>query len=253
MASTLRIAEVAERVGISTATVRYYERIGVLPPPVRADNGYRRYDGRTIERLSFVARAKQLGCTLAEITDLVTAWDGGECGPIQDRLRTLVADKLTAAQAEVVALVTLTADLRRAAASLERHRPEGRCDDRCGCIAAPSGSAPVAGVELTDAGGGNDIPVACTLAGDQVPDRLDEWNRLVGGDGVTRVGIPGGVRFTFGDPVDVAELARLTAAEQACCRFFTFRITIGPTGVMLDVTAPDEALDAVHAAFGAPA
>lgn len=252
MAGTLRIAEVADRVGISTATVRYYERIGVLPPPDRADNGYRRYDSRTIERLAFVARAKQLGCTLAEITDLVSAWDGGECGPIQDRLRTLVADKLTAAQAEVVALVTLTADLRRAAAALERHRPVGRCDDRCGCIAESSGSAPAAGAEFTDAGGGNDIPVACTLAGDQVADRLDDWNRLVGGDGVARAAIPGGVRLTFGEPVDLDALARLAAAEQACCRFFTFQITIGPTGVTLDVTAPDEALDVVHAAFGAP-
>lgn len=251
MTSSLRIAEVADRVGISTATVRYYERIGVLPAPDRAGNGYRVYDERTVERLEFVARAKQLGCTLEEITDLVTAWDGGECGPIQDRLRSLVVDKLAAAQAEVVALVTLTADLRRAAAALERHRPTGRCDDRCGCITP--GDDHTMGVELTADPGSDDAPIACTLRVDQVSGRLGDWNALVGGETVTRSEIPGGVRLRFEDEVDVAELARLAMAEQDCCQFFAFRIGIDRAGVTLDVTAPDDARDLVHAAFGAPA
>jgi hypothetical protein len=71
------------------------------------------------DRLEFIARAKQLGFTLDEITDLVTAWDGGGCGPIQDRLRRLVADMLAVAQTEIFELVTLTADLRDATAALE--------------------------------------------------------------------------------------------------------------------------------------
>jgi MerR family copper efflux transcriptional regulator len=253
MSSTLRIAEVADRVGISTATVRYYERIGVLPPPDRAENGYRMYDLRTVERLEFVARAKQLGCTLEEISDLVTAWDGGECGPVQDRLRTLVADKLAAAQADVIGLVALTADLRRAAATLERHRPIGRCDERCGCVTDPSDGldARPIGVELT-ASANDATPIACTLRADEIPGRLDDWNALVSGDAVTRSAIPGGVRLDFGDRIDVVELARRVAAEQACCRFFSFTIGIDRAGVTLEVTAPDDARDLIHAAFGAP-
>lgn len=254
MTSSLRIAEVADRVGISTATVRYYERIGVLPAPDRADNGYRMYDDRTVERLEFIGRVKQLGCTLEEITDLVTAWDGGECGPIQDRLRTLVADKLAAAEAEVVELVALTADLRRAAATLELHRPIGRCDDRCGCITDTSdrASARPTGVDFTAKPASGDPPIACTLRADEVPGRLDDWNAFVSVDGVTRSEIRGGVRLTFGDQIDVGALAGLAAAEHDCCRFFTFRIAIDRAGVTLDVTAPDDALDLVHAAFGAP-
>ena len=248
MTSSLRIAEVADRVGVSTATVRYYERIGVLPAPERSANGYRIYDVRTVERLEFVARAKQLGCTLDEIADLVTAWDGGVCGTIQDRLRTLVADKLAAAQAEVVELVALTADLRRAAASLERHRPLGQCDDHCGCITdtfdATAARASV-GIELASEPTRDDTPIACTLRSDEVPGRLHDWNDLVGGEGVARSEIPG-------DQVDVAELARLANAEQHCCSFFSLRIGIDRTGVTLDVTTPDEARDLVHAAFGAP-
>jgi DNA-binding transcriptional MerR regulator len=255
MTGSLRIAEVADRVGISTATVRYYERIGVLPAPERADNGYRVYDDRTVERLEFVVRAKQLGCTLEEITDLVTAWDGGECGPIQDRLRVLVADKLAAAQTEVVELVALTADLRRAAASLEQHRPTGRCDDRCGCITDTSDSAagrPTGLAFTAKPMSDDDTPIACTLRTDEVRGRLDDWNALVSGDGVTRSKIPGGVRLVFGEPIDVAELARLAGAEQDCCRFFSFGIGIDRAGVTLEVTAPDDARDLVHAAFGAP-
>ena len=98
----------ARRSGFTPATLRYYEEIGVLPAPPRTDGGYRSYDERTLERLAFIARAKQLGCSLEEIADLSVAWDGGECEPAQDRLRRLVAEKLATAQAEIVELMTLT-------------------------------------------------------------------------------------------------------------------------------------------------
>jgi MerR family copper efflux transcriptional regulator len=251
MNGSLRIADVADRVGISTATVRYYERIGVLPPPERSENGYRCYDEHTVERLEFIARAKQLGCTLEEIGDLVVAWEGGECGPVQDRLRRLVADKLATAQAEVVELVTLTAELRRAAAALERHRPVGRCDVDCGCTTDTAARPRMVGVDLSGKPN-DDVAIACTLEPDRVADRLSDWNHVVA-NAVTRAEIPGGIRLRFGDRIDVGEVARLAAGEQDCCRFFTFRITIDAAGVGLDVTAPHQALDVVHAAFGAPA
>lgn len=84
MTTGLRIADVSRRSGFTPATLRYYEEIGLLPPPTRTDAGYRIYDERSVERLAFIARAKQLGCTLGEIADLTIAWDGGECGPVQD-------------------------------------------------------------------------------------------------------------------------------------------------------------------------
>ena len=78
-----RIADVARRSGFTPATLRYYEEIGLRPAPERSSGGYRIYDDRTLDRLAFIARAKQLGCTLEEIADLSITWDGGECGPIQ--------------------------------------------------------------------------------------------------------------------------------------------------------------------------
>lgn len=260
MTASLRIAEVADRVGITTATVRYYENIGVLPEPERAGNGYRVYDQRTVEQLEFIARAKQLGCSLDEITDLVTAWNGGECGPVQDRLRTLVADKLTAAQTEIVELETLTQELQHAAASLEQHRPVGPCDDTCGCVTTttvgPDASVAPAAIPIAFtnrpnlSAGVGDVPIACTLTPDQIPDRLNDWADLL--HGATRLPIDGGVRVELDDDADIAQVARLAAAEQGCCRFFSFRLTIDERGTALEVTAAPDALDIVHTAFGAP-
>ena len=141
MGDTLKIGEVADRAGISPAAVRYYERIGVLPAAERAGNGYRTYDERTVERSLFVHHAKRLGCSLDDVADLMLAWDGGECGPVQDRLRSLVATKLADAEREMVSLMAFTEELRHAAEMLERHRPVGPCDERCGCISDPEGEA----------------------------------------------------------------------------------------------------------------
>src|SRR5918997_7120725 len=110
-----RIAEVAERTGFSTPTLRYYEEIGVLPPPARTAAGYRAYDDRAVERLRFIARAKRLGCTLEEITDLAAAWDRDQCAPVQHRLRGLVAAKLDDVEARIRDLVAFQAELRRSA------------------------------------------------------------------------------------------------------------------------------------------
>ena len=134
MSGRLKIKEVADASGFTAATLRYYEQIGLLPEASRNAAGYRMYDERTLERLAFIARAKQLGCSLEEIAGLTTAWDGGQCGPIQDQLRRLVAGKIAAAQQQIVELTRFTNELQHAAVALERHRPDGACDSDCGCV-----------------------------------------------------------------------------------------------------------------------
>ena len=116
MSAGYRIKDVADRSGFSAATLRYYGEIGLLPETGRTAAGYRVYDDRSLDRLAFIARAKQLGCTLEEIADLALAWDGGQCGPVQDRLRDVVAEKLASAEQQIAELTTLTAELRRVAA-----------------------------------------------------------------------------------------------------------------------------------------
>lgn len=139
MSTSYQIKDVAERSGFSTATLRYYEEIGLLPEASRTPAGYRVYDDNTLDRLAFIARAKQLGCSLDEIADLTVAWDGSQCGPVQDRLRSVVADKLAVARNQIVELTTLISALELAATALAIHRPDGPCDDACGCVTAGPG------------------------------------------------------------------------------------------------------------------
>jgi MerR family copper efflux transcriptional regulator len=253
VATTYQIKEVSERTGFSAATLRYYEDIGLLPKSTRTPAGYRVFDDRTLERLAFIARAKQLGCSLDEIADLTIAWEGGRCGPVQDRLRNVVSEKLDGARRQILELMTLSADLQQAAATLELHRPDGPCDDRCGCVTepldAPTQPRPVAlGTKPTSID--DSQPIVCTLATGSMSERLEDWEALLAH--VTRRDrIDAGIRATFGSGVPLDELMRLAAAEQGCCQFFSFAITIDGRGIALEVSAPDEALPIVHALFGA--
>jgi len=63
----MRIGELAERAGISTKAIRYYEQIGILAPPERTRSGYRADDQTALGRLEFVRVAQALGLTLGEI------------------------------------------------------------------------------------------------------------------------------------------------------------------------------------------
>jgi MerR family redox-sensitive transcriptional activator SoxR len=65
----LAIGAVARRAGIAASAIRYYERIGLLPPAERA-NGRRRYAVSTVQRLRVIERARQAGFTLREIREL---------------------------------------------------------------------------------------------------------------------------------------------------------------------------------------
>ncbi|MDT7732778.1 MAG: hypothetical protein QOK45_3065, partial [Mycobacterium sp.] len=107
--SPYKIAEVARLTGFTPSTLRYYEELGLVPPVGRTSAGYRLYDDSSLARLAFVSRAKQLGCTLEEITDLSVAWEGERCEPIQARLRELVAAKITQAHERVAEMIAFTA------------------------------------------------------------------------------------------------------------------------------------------------
>ncbi len=67
----LTIGQLADAAGVHIETIRYYERRGLLRDPPRTASGYRQYSGTDLWRLQFIARAKHLGFTLAEIATLV--------------------------------------------------------------------------------------------------------------------------------------------------------------------------------------
>jgi hypothetical protein len=96
------------------------------------------------------------------------------------------------------------------------------------------------------------VPIACTLAVGDTGDRLGDWDRVLAA-AVRRLALPtGGLRVEFDDTVDVAGLARLAAAEQECCAFFRFAVTVDHRGVALEVDAPSDAHDLIAGLFGTP-
>ena len=74
----LQRAELARRTGANLETVRYYEKVGLLPPPPRTASGYRSYDDTHEQRLGFVLRARELGFSLDEVRALLRLADERE-------------------------------------------------------------------------------------------------------------------------------------------------------------------------------
>ena len=70
--STMTIGRLAKQAGVNIDTIRYYERNGLIPEPVRRASGYREYELSDVQRLRFILRAKDLGFTLDEIGELLS-------------------------------------------------------------------------------------------------------------------------------------------------------------------------------------
>lgn len=245
------ISQVAERTGFPPSTLRFYEQSGLVRP-ARTPAGYRCYDDDHIELLSFIGRAKSFGLTLDEITELLALLDDERCAPVQGRLRDLVDAKIADAQLRIAELVAFTAELQRVSASLGRHTPDGPCDEACGCTTDhdPGTATPV--VLAPTPNRSADPPIVCTLGPDEVGGRLTDWQAGLA-RATSREPIAGGVRAHFPAEVDVASLAALAAAEQGCCRFLSFGLTIDRHGVALDVTGPTDAQPVISALVGASA
>ena len=109
MPGTWTITRLAGTAGVKTDTIRYYERIGLLPPPARTSGAHRRYGPAALDRIRFIQGAQRLGLRLEEICDLLAVRDTGECAcePAEALLRRRLADL----DAEMTRLAALRTDL----------------------------------------------------------------------------------------------------------------------------------------------
>jgi DNA-binding transcriptional MerR regulator len=89
MEAMLHIGQLAERVSVSTKSIRYYEQIGLLPKPVRSEGGFRLYRADDEERLRFIAAARRTGFTLGEIKEILALRDRGvaPCDYVREAIR----------------------------------------------------------------------------------------------------------------------------------------------------------------------
>jgi MerR family mercuric resistance operon transcriptional regulator len=90
----LRRGELALRTGCNLETIRYYEKIGLVPEPPRHANGYRAYDDSHVSRLRFVLRGRELGFGIEEIRGLLMLVDGGSqtCAEVKQRTELHLGD-----------------------------------------------------------------------------------------------------------------------------------------------------------------
>jgi DNA-binding transcriptional MerR regulator len=104
------VKPIAERVGLPTRTVRYYDSIGLVRPE-RSAAGYRLYGPVEEGKLRFVRRAKALGFSLEEIGHLLDAAEHGCCGEVMPEVRRLLDDKVAAIDGQVAELSAFRARL----------------------------------------------------------------------------------------------------------------------------------------------
>jgi DNA-binding transcriptional MerR regulator len=105
----LTVSALADQAGLSPDTVRYYERVGLLPEPARSAAGYRLYDQAAVGRLRLIKGAQRAGLRLREIRELLQVADQGSC-PC-GHTETLLRDRLAEVDAELARLTALRAEL----------------------------------------------------------------------------------------------------------------------------------------------
>ncbi len=247
--SRYTIGQFAERTGFAPSTLRYYEQHDLLQPIERTDAGYRLYDDTSLARLGFIDRAKQLGCTLEEITDLAGLWEADDCGPVQARLHELVTAKIADARRRIAELVRFTAQLQTAAAHLGDAPTDGPCSPGCVCLTDSPETTRTESIPVL-VGRRSDPAIVCTLPASEMNDRMDDWQALLAHVTERERTPDGGLRLSLDADVQLGELARLAAAEQGCCTFFAFVVTFDDRGIAFEVRAPDDAADIVTAVFG---
>ena len=93
-ADGLSRGQLSKRTGANAETIRFYERIGLMPDPPRSPGGHRLYGPDHLKRMSFIARARQLGFTIADIRDLFALVDAGNitCSEVKSRALRHAAD-----------------------------------------------------------------------------------------------------------------------------------------------------------------
>lgn len=119
----MNIGDAAKASGVSAKMIRYYEQTGLIPPADRTASGYRDYSDKDVHVLRFIRRSRDLGFSVAEITELLALW--------QDRSRQS-ADVKALARSHITALRQKIENLQQMADTLQTladccagdHRPD---------------------------------------------------------------------------------------------------------------------------------
>jgi len=108
----MTIGAVAQQSGVPTKTIRYYEQIALIAPAERAPNGYRVYQLHTVELLRFIKRAREMGFSIEEVTELLALWrDSGRTAREVHAIASAHLQRIDRKIAELQSLRATVADL----------------------------------------------------------------------------------------------------------------------------------------------
>lgn len=128
---TFRIGGLATQTRCSIETIRYYERIGLLPKPLRSEGGYRLYEDEHVKRLLYIRRARDLGFHLADIMELLDLGDDGPKACVQ--ARAVAARHLGEVRSRIAELQAIEATLEQVV-----QRCDSNDEDLCPVVATLS-------------------------------------------------------------------------------------------------------------------
>ncbi len=126
-----RIGEVAARASVSVDTVRYYERLKLLPRARRTSGNFRVFGPDSVERVQFIKQAQELGFTLDEIKGLLATGGAEECRRVHD----LLSEKLHELDGRLASMKKFRRVLARHLAECERELREHGQDACCPVVA----------------------------------------------------------------------------------------------------------------------
>lgn len=109
----MQISDLAETLGITTRTIRLYEKLGLVTPPNRTDGRVRYYEKADVKRFKFVLKVKELGLSLEEMKELAQLYDKERQVPemIMPRLIELLDTHLKSIKQKVSTLQSLEKDI----------------------------------------------------------------------------------------------------------------------------------------------
>lgn len=116
----MQIGYLSRQTGVNIETIRYYERIGVLPKPARQPNGRRTYSPADAERLGFIRHARELGFDLPSIRILLALQERPEAS-CEDASR-IAQEQLEAVESRIARLLLLQDELARMVSECRRGR-----------------------------------------------------------------------------------------------------------------------------------
>jgi MerR family mercuric resistance operon transcriptional regulator len=117
--------QLARICGVGPETIRFYERRGLIPEAPRSSAGYRRFGEDSVKRLRFIRRAKSLGFSLPEISELLALQD--EPGGDRARVKQITESKLREIETKISDLESMRAALSELAEQCSGHGPVSGC------------------------------------------------------------------------------------------------------------------------------